>query len=799
MKRTLLLAFVFTAQLLQAQIIGQYTLRINPDQDAHYALSGTGRGFRSALKFDISSIPQGATIKAVELNAFILGAGMNWNGNVDFYNLNNQVWTELDPADSLQNSFFSDSTHQDSLFGNVNTGWTRSVDLTNIFMRDYNQKNNYCTVFMVDPDDQNALFTPGTPLFDRDSLVVGDDSGDSSISFYSSESPALGLEPYLGIRYCFPTDTMLVITACDSIELNGETFNMTGMYTQVIQNSQGCDSTIHIDLTINHSSTNSISDVACDSLRINGELFTESGTYKQVFVNAEGCDSILTLNLIINKSKVVLLQFESCDSVVVNGQVYKVTGAYVQNYMTAAGCDSILVIEVVINTNSFGNLSRTACDSIEINNEVFTMTGVYTQILVNAKGCDSILVLNLTINHSNSEVLSIEDCDLITVNGQNYTKSGQYFQKFVNSEGCDSILILELIIHQSTVDSLSYNACNSIVINGQTYSTTGIYNQKLTGANGCDSVLVLDITINSSTAGSFSVEACDSITLNNQKFDSSGVYNQLLTNANGCDSLLVLTVLIKNSSSSTLTETACDSTRINNELYTESGTYIQTFTNSENCDSLLIINLTVHKGTRDTLQFYLCDTLNINNQFIDSAGYYVQNLNTAEGCDSVLVLNVEKVVIDTTITKTANSLMAIQSGASYQWVDCDKGFEPVSGATEQEFIPTSTSNYAVIITLNGCTDTSFCLEYVVVSTENENKDGQVSIFPNPSTDGRVMITSPVKMKWVKVLNTDGRLLHRYDAENKTIVELDFSQFPSGIYILECESSTYTIHRKWIRM
>lgn len=57
--------------------------------------------------------------------------------------------------------------------------------------------------------------------------------------------------------------------------------------------------------------------------------------------------------------------------------------------------------------------------------------------------------------------------------------------------------------------------------------------------------------------------------------------------------------------------------------------------------------------------------------------------------------------IDVTVGQVGPTLSANNSGATYQWVDCDNGNAPITGATSQSFTPSNSGNYAVIITEGG--------------------------------------------------------------------------------------------------
>lgn len=99
---------------------------------------------------------------------------------------------------------------------------------------------------------------------------------------------------------CTPTASTISPIACDSyIAPDGASYTTTGTYTATLVNTQGCDSVITINLTVNNSTTNTISPVACGSYTLNGTTYNLSGVYTQMLSNAAGCDSIITLDLSI--------------------------------------------------------------------------------------------------------------------------------------------------------------------------------------------------------------------------------------------------------------------------------------------------------------------------------------------------------------------------------------------------------------------------------------------------------------------------------------------------------------------
>lgn len=201
MKKLITTTIITLFVLLFTNIHAQVTTTLNPVADAHVYTFGGGQGGNSFLKFDISSIPLGGEILSATLDVYVKSIKI-WDGDVNFFNVNNQTWTEAEVATDLYGYTRSDSTHQALGFG-TSIGWTSSVDLKNIVSKDYILSNQYCTVFMKDPDD--LTFVPGVPLNNLDSLVVGNVSFGQGISFGSRESPDPNLKPKLIVTYSVAT------------------------------------------------------------------------------------------------------------------------------------------------------------------------------------------------------------------------------------------------------------------------------------------------------------------------------------------------------------------------------------------------------------------------------------------------------------------------------------------------------------------------------------------------------------------------------------------------------------------
>jgi hypothetical protein len=114
-----------------------------------------------------------------------------------------------------------------------------------------------------------------------------------------------------------------------------------------------------------------------------------------------------------------------------------------------------------------------------------------------------------------------------------------------------------------------------------------------------------------------------------------------------------------------------------------------------------------------------------------SATYTLTNL---AGCDSIITLNLIINSIDTSVTINSNILTSNQSGATYQWIDCNNGNSNIVGATNQSYTISGSGNYAVVVAKNNCIDTSACKSFVSTGlTKTSISDIEIMLYPNPTS------------------------------------------------------------------
>lgn len=277
---------------------------------------------------------------------------------------------------------------------------------------------------------------------------------------------------------------------------------------------------------------------------------------------------------------------------------------------------------------------------------------------------------------------------------------------------------------------------------------TGISNASSNGTIDC---FVLKLSQCSPSNGTDVISACGNYTWINGTTYSSSTNSPMYTfiggAASGCDSIVTLNLTINNSSSGTDVVSACGSYTWIDGL---------TYTSSTNLPVYTIVG------------------------------------GAFNGCDSVVSLDLTINVVDVTTSTSNATITANNITATYQWLDCDNGFAPVSGATSQSYTATQPGNYAVQLTDNGCIDTSACVNIVLVGLEKQAQQGTISVFPNPS-NGKVTLlnTDPNEAVSYRLISLTGQLLQQ-GSNVSPGATIDLHQ-SNGVYILEINNSAGNTH------
>lgn len=220
--------------------------------------------------------------------------------------------------------------------------------------------------------------------------------------------------------------------------------------------------------------------------------------------------------------------------------------------------------------------------------------------------------------------------------------------------------------------------------------------------------------------------------------------------------------------------------------YTTTGSYTEAYTNADGCDSLVTLNITINDTARNTITATACDTYTLNGETYDTSGTYTQLFTSAAGCDSILTIALTiKNMPEATVTQTGETLTATDTLAIYQWLTCTD-YSPIANATNATYIATTTGDYAVAVTANGCTDTSACYN-VVINGIDDIFGQQFSLYPNP-TSGTFFIDLNANFTELTatVSTIAGQVIQQRIYQQASNLELSINA-PAGIYFVTLSS------------
>lgn len=538
----------------------------------------------------------------------------------------------------------------------------------------------------------------------------------------------------------------------DSIFAQGMSRGTTGTYYDTINVAPMIDSVVVTQLTVNPTYLIPQTVTICSGSKIllGGKMQTTAGIYYDSLKTTLGCDSIIKTTLLVNPSYYIPQYVQLCSgqSYYAGGANQTSTGIYYDSLLTSQGCDSIIATTLVVNPVYTSTQSLEICsgDSLLLGGKYRTSGGIYYDSLSTVKGCDSVIVSVLTINPTYIFITSATICngDSIWL-GNNYQKvAGTYYDTLNTKKGCDSVKVTNLIVNPSYFTANAMTICDgdSAMIAGAYRTTAGVYQQNLNTINGCDSIVETTLTVNPTYFKADTITIClgDSAYIAGNYYYNHAVVSQNFNTAKGCDSTIQTTLLV-------------------NPTY--------------------IIPNTVN----------LCsgDSVLIGGTYVKTMGIYYDSLSTNTGCDSIVVTTVSVNTINTIVSQNAHVLIAQESSATYQWLDCNNANAPLSGETQQSLIATTNGSYAVAITKLGCTDTSMCYTVNTLSVD-EVLGKKLSVYPNPAKD-RFTVDLGENHELIKVIVTTitGKQISMYTQNNSSAIQIPADQLAAGMYMLEIDA------------
>lgn len=296
---------------------------------------------------------------------------------------------------------------------------------------------------------------------------------------------------YLNVIPTIHTNQSMSLCNGQSVQIAGQLQNSSGSYPVTYTSlTTGCDSVHTINLTVFPNSNDTIIYTGCEPFSgPNGTVYTSSGVYSQVMSNTNGCDSIIVMDLTIGKESSGGEAIHLCkgEGFEVGGIMRYQSGIYHDTLVNASGCDSLRTIYLAIH-EPFTEKEVDLCEgeSVFAGGALQDHSGIYIDTLSSFLGCDSIVqtvVTKLEINEeltiSGNTIKSKEpgatgfqwiDCNTNTIlEGETFyrltvQKSGS-FKLAIEKQDCrDTSICVEMLIDTISIEPNPNDSNDTIIV-----------------------------------------------------------------------------------------------------------------------------------------------------------------------------------------------------------------------------------------------------------------------------------------------------------------------------------------------
>ena len=349
---------------------------------------------------------------------------------------------------------------------------------------------------------------------------------------------------------------------------HNQTVTGPGIYTDSSQTTFSCDSIHTLSVYVTNVTTQEDSMTVCGedaTFTWHNMTLSETGIYSDTLRNTNGCDSIVyTMNFVKGSP------FFSEDSVhlsvvtlpyVWHGMAISDAGVYYDSLQTSVGCDSVYSLQAYYYDLQIVDTPITLCpgDTVFWRMRTITESGTYRDTVFRwgDRFIFSVVVTMGEPFHHNDTVTVCQDELPYIWHEQSFDTSGTSILRLQTVAGCDSIYMLTLTVNPSIRQNDTAETCQGTPYawRGLQLETSGYYVDSVANTSGCEDVYTLLLTVNPT----YSVDTTVTITTNDLPYhfvsgqiDTTfevGTPSLLtvpypLSTVYGCDSLVTLHLTI---------------------------------------------------------------------------------------------------------------------------------------------------------------------------------------------------------------------------------------------------------------
>ena len=518
----------------------------------------------------------------------------------------------------------------------------------------------------------------------------------------------------------------------ECIDFGPNTLCQTGSYDLRYSTQYGCDSTVYINLTVEELIVNAFSQTLCagECLSIADTTLCDSGLYEFMLENEQGKDSLIRVDLRIERELVTQLEEMACEGApyIYNGTALTETGVYEYLFEAANGCDSLVVLDL-----SVGNVYTTAIERtlpegecLAVGRNVVCFAGTYEFVFQSLAGCDSLVTVDFTVvenpdlgggsegggdptvdpmnpmdslpvvpadstamqmDSSDTSGSTTDTCFARSINeslcfgefyrvGDNTFWEGGTFNLSYNApSGCSDEITLNLYIEPDRTTKLKQTICQgeSFIVGDVAFSETGFYPVLLSAKSGCDSLVELDLTVGLNKDTIIQEDICfgDFYLINNRIVTQTGTYDLVYQTVHGCDSLVTIDLTVNGGGPTSDRVELCAGSclEVGKNRACTNGRYNFVYESMMGCDSVVTIDLIVPDTVRSEIAdtFCLSDTYTIGFFQVNQEGRYRERLFNQVGCDSIVHYNLATVDCEISSIQDADTVICGGNTGSFSF------------------------------------------------------------------------------------------------------------------------------------
>ncbi len=165
--------------------------------------------------------------------------------------------------------------------------------------------------------------------------------------------------------------------------------------------------------------------------------------------------------------------------------------------------------------------------------------------------------------------------------------------------------------------------------------------------------------------------------------------------------------------------------------------------------------------------------------------------------DTIVTLNLTINQPVASVILSGDTLIAESSEGAYSWWNCDTQIIEVEN--QENYIPEINGNYALILDLNGCSDTSDCVNVIISGVNDLNDLLDINVFPNPGSDVLSISSSQyLQNTWVFVYNFAGQLVLNPIKISGNSLTIHTEELLSGIYQVVLFNGNNIAEKRWMK-